>query len=142
MEAMEMAPGALPRPGRVPEQRLLSLKIHLWRRWSCRTLSRKTPIDLGFSRRRELIGGRAVSEVDQGLHTIGWRAQGSTHATPWCGGSLAPLWLSFGLRHASGKNRRSRLRFAQFREYLLCNFSETQKQQKTGNLHCGISSIG
>jgi hypothetical protein len=26
--AMEMAPGALPRPGRVPEQRLLSPEIH------------------------------------------------------------------------------------------------------------------
>jgi hypothetical protein len=29
MESMEMAPGALPRPGRVPEQRLLSPKIGL-----------------------------------------------------------------------------------------------------------------
>jgi hypothetical protein len=29
MELMEMAPGALPRPGRVPEQRLLSPKIGL-----------------------------------------------------------------------------------------------------------------
>jgi hypothetical protein len=30
--SMEMAPGALPRPGRVPEQRLLSPKIRWWRR--------------------------------------------------------------------------------------------------------------
>jgi hypothetical protein len=29
MESMETAPGALPRPGRVPEQRLLSPKIGL-----------------------------------------------------------------------------------------------------------------
>jgi hypothetical protein len=29
MESMEMAPGALPRPGRVPEQRLLSPEIGL-----------------------------------------------------------------------------------------------------------------
>jgi hypothetical protein len=29
MESIEMAPGALPRPGRVPEQRLLSLEIGL-----------------------------------------------------------------------------------------------------------------
>jgi hypothetical protein len=29
MESMEMAPGALRRPGRVPEQRLLSPKIGL-----------------------------------------------------------------------------------------------------------------
>jgi hypothetical protein len=32
MELMEMAPRALPRPGRVPEQRLLSLEIGLQRR--------------------------------------------------------------------------------------------------------------
>jgi hypothetical protein len=32
--------------------------------------------------------------------------------------------------------------FIQFREYFLCNFSETQKQQKTGNWHCGILLIG
>jgi hypothetical protein len=31
--------------------------------------------------------------------------------------------------------------FVQFREYFLCNFSETQKQQKIGNWHCGISLI-
>jgi hypothetical protein len=66
-------------------------------------LLEKTLIPLGFSRWRELIGGRAVSEVDQGLHTIGWHAQGSTCATPLCGGSLAPLRLSFGLRHTLGK---------------------------------------
>jgi hypothetical protein len=29
MESMDMAPGALPRPGRVPEQRFLSPKIVL-----------------------------------------------------------------------------------------------------------------
>jgi hypothetical protein len=32
--------------------------------------------------------------------------------------------------------------FVQFREYFLCNFSETQKRQKTRNGHCGISLIG
>jgi hypothetical protein len=42
--------GAIPRPGWVPEQRLLSPKIGLrWRR-CCGTFSRKMPIDLGFSR--------------------------------------------------------------------------------------------
>jgi hypothetical protein len=130
---MEMAPGALPRPGRVPEQRLMSPKSHRWRRQSCGTSSGKLLNDLGFSRRSELIGGRAVSEVDQGLHTIGWHAQGSTRGTPWCGGSMAPLQLPFGLHLASGKNRRFGLRFVQFREYFLCNFSETQKHQKIGN---------
>jgi hypothetical protein len=32
--------------------------------------------------------------------------------------------------------------FVQFREYFLCNSYETQKQQKTGNWHCGILLIG
>jgi hypothetical protein len=44
-----MAPGALPRPDRVLEQRLLSPEICL-RRWrSCGTLSGKLPTPLGFS---------------------------------------------------------------------------------------------
>jgi hypothetical protein len=63
-DSMEMALGALPRTGRVPEQRLLSPKICRWRRRSCRTLSRKTPIDLGFGVGRLYIGGEAASEVD------------------------------------------------------------------------------
>jgi hypothetical protein len=41
-----------------------------------------------------------------------------------------------------GKNKTSGFCFVQFREYFLCSFSETQKQQKTGNWHCGILSIG
>jgi hypothetical protein len=63
MESMEMVPGALPCPGRVPEQRLLSPKIGL-QRWRCGTLLGETPSDLGFLCRRELIGRRAVSEMD------------------------------------------------------------------------------
>jgi hypothetical protein len=42
---------------------------------SCGTASRKLLINLGFSRQRELIGGRAVSEVDQGAHTTPWHGQ-------------------------------------------------------------------
>jgi hypothetical protein len=64
MKSMKMALGALPCLGRVLEQRLLSPKIGL-RQWQhCRTLSRKTPTDLGFLRQRLLIGEGAMSEVD------------------------------------------------------------------------------
>jgi hypothetical protein len=59
-----------------------------------------------------------------------------------CGQPLAPLRLSFGPRPSSGKNKTSGTCFVQFQEYFLCSFSETQKQQKTGNWHCGILSIG
>jgi hypothetical protein len=41
MESMKMASGALPHPGRVPEQRLLSPEIGLRRRQRCGTLSGK-----------------------------------------------------------------------------------------------------
>jgi hypothetical protein len=40
------------------------------------------------------------------------------------------------------KNRRFGFCFVQFREYLLCSFSETQKQHKTGNWHYGVSLVG
>jgi hypothetical protein len=125
----------------VPEQRLLSPKIGLQRRRRCETFLGKTPIDLGFSRRRLFIGGGAMSEGSQGPHTIGWRTQGSTHATTWCGCPWPPSDF-FGLCLVSGKNRNFGLCFVQFREYFLCNFSETQKLQKTRKWHCGISSIG
>jgi hypothetical protein len=62
MESMEIDPGALRHPGRVPEQRLLSPEIRRWRRRSCRTSSGKLPNDLGCLVRRLYIGREAVSE--------------------------------------------------------------------------------
>jgi hypothetical protein len=93
-----MAPGALPRPGRVPEQKLLSPEIR--RRWqrSCGTVLGKTPIDLGFSVGRLLIGEGASSGGDQGALTIGGRGQGLGHA-PCC---VASLWPPFGSRSVFG----------------------------------------
>jgi hypothetical protein len=76
-----MALGALPHPGRVPEQRLLSPEIHRQRRWSFGTLYGNFPIDLGFSVGRLFIGEEAASEVDQGRLTI-WR-RGLGGATLW-----------------------------------------------------------
>jgi hypothetical protein len=83
-----MAPGAIPRPGRVPEQRLLSLEIGLrWRR-RCRTFLEETPIDLGFSCQRLYVGGGAMSEGTRGSHTTGWHAQGGTTSWPPSDSSL------------------------------------------------------
>jgi hypothetical protein len=59
-----MAPRALPRPGMVPEQRLMSPEIRQWQRRSCGTLSGNLSILLGFSVGRLLIGEGASSEVD------------------------------------------------------------------------------
>jgi hypothetical protein len=78
-----MAPGALPHPGRVSEQRLLSPEIHQWRRRSCETVLGKTPIDLGFFVLKLFIGERASSEVDQGGLTTRGRGQEGGGATLW-----------------------------------------------------------
>jgi hypothetical protein len=85
VESMEMAPGAIPRPGRVPKQRLLSLKIGLrWRR-RCGTFHGRTPIDLGFLCQRDFIGAIAMSEGGPGANTTWWHGQGVARATLWCG---------------------------------------------------------
>jgi hypothetical protein len=78
-----MALGALPYPGRVPEQRLLSLEICLRRRRSCGTVLGKMPIVLGFSVLRLFIGEGASSGGDQGGLTTGGRGQGLGRAPSW-----------------------------------------------------------
>jgi hypothetical protein len=104
--SMEMAPGALPHPDRVPEQGLLSPEIRRRRRRrSCGTLSGNLPTLLAFSVGRLFIGGEAASGGCQGHLTTRGRGQGVSRATLWCGCPLAPLWLSFGLRPSSRKNR-------------------------------------
>jgi hypothetical protein len=97
---------------------------------------------LGFSRRGVFIGEGAASEVDLVGLTTGGRGP-ALGCAPWCyGPPVAPLRLLFGSLEASVNFWTSGFCFAQFREYFLRNFYETQKQQKTGNWHCGISLIG
>jgi hypothetical protein len=141
VESIEMAPGAISRPDRVPDQRLMSPEIHLRWWWRFRTLLGETLIFLGFLRRRLNIGRGAMSEGTRGSHTTGWRAQGAPMppggvATP--GPPPTLLWTPSYV----GENRNFGLHFVQFREYFLCNFFKTQKYHKIGNWHCGISSIG
>ena len=126
----------------VPEQRLLSPESRLRRRRRYGTFRGFLLSSLGFSRDGEYMGGRARSVDARGPHTLPRRGQGWTRAQGWCGHPSAPLRLCFGLRGRVGKNRNFGFRIVQFREYFLCNFSETQKQQKTGNWHCGNLSIG
>jgi hypothetical protein len=90
----------------VPKQRLLSPEIHRWRRWSCGTSSSKLPIDLGFGLRRVLNRRRGGVRGRPGGPHHPLARPGGGRTTPWCGCSLAPLRLSFGLRHVGGKNRR------------------------------------
>jgi hypothetical protein len=95
-----------------------------------------------FSRRGVFIDEGAASEVDQGGLTHRGRGPGAGHAALWCGQPVAPLHLLFGLLEALVNIRRFGFCFVQFREYFMCIFSETQKEQKTGNWHCGILLIG
>jgi hypothetical protein len=60
VESMEMASGAIPRPGRVPEQRVLSPEIGLRWRQRCGTFRGRRLNSLGFLPQREYIGGRAM----------------------------------------------------------------------------------
>jgi hypothetical protein len=83
VESIEMAPRAIPHPGRVPEQMLLSPEIGLrWRR-RCGTFRGWRLTSLGFSPRREYIGGRAMSEGRPGAHTTWWHGQRGRGAPPY-----------------------------------------------------------
>jgi hypothetical protein len=95
VESMKMAPGAIPCPGRVPEQRLLSPEIGLWWWRRCRTFYGRRLVDLGFLHQRDFIGGRAMSEGGQGAHTTPWCGQrGARHQVVWLhpGPPLSLLW--------------------------------------------------
>jgi hypothetical protein len=97
---------------------------------------------LGFSRRGVFIGEGASSELDRGGLTHRGRDQALDCAALVCGPLVAPLQLLFGSLEASIKFWATGFGFVQFREYFMCNFSETQKQQKTGNWHCGDLLVG
>jgi hypothetical protein len=88
---------------------------------------------LGFSRRGVFIGEGASSEVDRGALTHRGRGQGLGRTALVCGALVAPLRLLFGSLEGSVDFWMTGFGFVQFREYFLCSFSETQKQQKTGN---------
>jgi hypothetical protein len=132
VESMEMAPGVIPHPDRVPEHRLLSPKIGL--RWRRRygTFHGWMPIPFrvfaseGIYRRKGDVRGHLG-----GPHHLVARPGGdSRHPMVWQ--PLALLRLCFGLRLRVGKTRRFGFHFVQFQKYFLYNFSEIQKRQKTG----------
>jgi hypothetical protein len=80
---------------------------------------------LDFSRREVFIGEGASSGVDRGDLTCRGRDQGPGPDALLCGAVMAPFYLLFGSLEASVKFWASGFDFVQFREYFLCNFSET-----------------
>jgi hypothetical protein len=133
---------AIPLSGRVPGRACGPSRSRVDDGGGSRCVSGKLIGALGFSRRGVFIGEGAASKVDQSGLTHRGRGPGAGRAALWCGRLVAPLRLLFGLLEASVNIRRFGFCFVQFREYFLCNFSETQKQQKTGNWHYGILLIG
>jgi hypothetical protein len=97
---------------------------------------------LGFCCRGVFIGEGASSEVDRGGLTHRGRGPAPGRTALVCGPLVAPLQLLFGSLEAPVKFWATGFGFVQFREYFLYSFSETQKQQKTGNWHCGDLLIG
>ena len=112
VESMEIPPGALPHPGRVPEQRLLSPETWFRCDGCGGTFLEDSGLFLGFLPRGLYIGERAESEAVQGGHTCPRRGQGVTHAWGRCGGPVAPLQLPFGLLESSGVKLRKIVSFS------------------------------
>jgi hypothetical protein len=71
---------------------------------------------------------------------VAWPSPGPRHHRVWLAPGLLPalLWTPYPCQVI----RDFSFCFVQFREYFLCNFSETQKQHKIGNWHYGILLIG
>jgi hypothetical protein len=133
---------AIPLSGRVPRRTSGPSRSRDDDGGGSRCVSGKLIGPLGFSRRGVFIGEVAASEVDRGGHTHRGRGQGLGRAALLCGRLVAPLRLLFGYLEASVNFWMFGFCFVQFREYFLCNFSETQRQPKIGNWHCGILLIG
>ena len=103
VESMEMAPGAIPRPGMVPEQRLLSPESRLRRRRRYGTFRGFLLGCLGFSTRRHLIGEEATRGGARGAHTTPGRG------LAWPAPRLYENGLFWSIRSRIGPNFRSRI---------------------------------
>ena len=89
VESMEILPGALPHPGRVPEQRLLSPETWLRCDGGGGTFLEDSGLFLGFSRRGDYIGeGGGVRGGSGRPDPI----QARPGFAPAPGGGLAALW--------------------------------------------------
>jgi hypothetical protein len=130
----------------------LVLNHSFWWWWCNRSLSGKNgepPIVSGksdpsprFFSLRGLYRRRGIVRRWARQPHYGWARPGAGPRPPvvWLASSPPPSHLRSS--RSFGKNRRFGFCFIQFREYFLCNFSKTQKQQKIGNWHCGVLLIG
>jgi hypothetical protein len=106
-----MALGALPRPGRVPEQRLLSPEIRRRRAAELRNSFWKFADSFRVFRPEASYRQRGIIGSGPGWPHNEWARPGLGRAPLLCGQPLAPLRLPFGPRPSSGTNRSSRTCF-------------------------------
>jgi hypothetical protein len=114
MESMEAVLGALPRPGRVPEQDFCPPKFVFNGSGAAELFWEKHRLILGFWSREALYRRRGGVRGRPGgpHHPLAWPGGGVHHPLVWL--LPGPPRLSFGLHLVSGKNRRFGLRFVQF----------------------------
>ena len=74
---MKMAPGALPRPGKVPEQRLLSPELGFWMAVELRRISGKILRVLSVLGQGVFMGEEATQGGGQGHQATSKRGQGA-----------------------------------------------------------------
>jgi hypothetical protein len=93
----------IPLSGRVPGKASGPSRSHADDDGGLQYVSWKLIGPFRFSHRGEYIGGRVASKGGPGAHSRPRRGLGVARAMGWHGCLLAPLRLSFGLRHATGK---------------------------------------
>jgi hypothetical protein len=89
---------------------------------------------LGFSRRGELIGERAMSEGGPASLTPWWHGPGVGRTTLGCVRLLAPLRLIFGLREASVKIEGLAFVSSNFENISCVSFLKHKNSRKQGTV--------
>jgi hypothetical protein len=101
----------------------------------------KSDQPLGFFSLRRIYRWRGgVRKWTRGSPLVARLGLGPRRPRVWPAPGPPPSHLRTSSRVCN--NRRFGFCFVQFREYFMCSFSKTQKQQKIGNMHYGISLIG
>jgi hypothetical protein len=118
-------PVVIPLSGRVPGWASGPSRSSGQRRRWIAMCSGKVIGSLCFSRRGVFIGEGATLGVGRGALTHRGRGQGPGRAALLCVALMAPLRFLFGSLEASVNFWTFGFCFVQFREYFLCNFSET-----------------
>jgi hypothetical protein len=101
--SMEMAPGAIPRPGKVPKQRLLSPELGFWMAAELWNFSGKIVEALRVIFSGAIYSPKGVARRCTRQRHHPWARPRPSRAQVACGGCGPPLDLSFWLPEYSGE---------------------------------------